>query len=162
MAARLVQQHRAQAVIALRELAGLAGDAVGVHLRPELAAWVMSFDPRIVLITDAMAAAGCADGDYVLGELPVEVKDAIAHIAGTDTIAGSTLTLDRGVVNAIAAGVQPEAALAAATSHPAQYLGLSTVGTFAPGTRADAVVLGEDWSVQRVLYRGAWQDAPAP
>lgn len=133
----------------------------GVHLRPELAAWVMSFDPRIVLITDAMAAAGCADGDYVLGELPVEVKDAIAHIAGTDTIAGSTLTLDRGVANAIAAGVDPQAALAAATSHPAQYLGLAAVGTFAPGARADAVVLGDDWSVQRVLYRGAWQDAPA-
>ncbi len=114
-----------------------------------------------MLITDAMAAAGCADGDYVLGELPVEVKDAIAHIAGTDTIAGSTLTLDRGVANAIAAGVDPQAALAAATSHPAQYLGLAAVGTFAPGARADAVVLGDDWSVQRVLYRGAWQDAPA-
>lgn len=128
----------------------------GIHLRPELAAWVMGANPRIVLITDAMAAAGCDDGDYVLGELPVEVRDHVAHIAGTDTIACSTLTLDQGVVNAIEAGVDPLVALAAATSRPAEYLGLSSVGTFAPGTRADAVVLGPDWSVSRVLYRGAW------
>lgn len=133
----------------------------GIHLRPELASWVMSFDDRIVLITDAMAAAGCADGDYVLGELPVEVRDRVAHIAGTQTIAGSTLTLDRAVENVIAAGVEPLSALQAATSRPAQYLGLSSVGQFAPGARADAVVLDAGWSVQRVLYRGAWLDAVA-
>lgn len=133
----------------------------GVHLRPELASWVMSFDERTVLITDAMAAAGCADGDYVLGELPVEVRGSVAHIAGTQTIAGSTLTLDRAVENAIRAGVAPLVALRAATSRPAQYLGLGSVGQFVPGARADAVVLDASWSVQRVLYRGAWLPAVA-
>lgn len=135
--------------------------ADGVHLRPELVAWVMQVNDRVVLVTDAMAATGCADGAYVLGDLPVEVTDGVAHIAGTNTIAGSTLTLDRAVAHVIAAGVAPEVALQAATSRPARYLGLASVGTFAPGTRADAVVLDAAWSVQRVLYRGSWLDAPS-
>ena len=128
----------------------------GVHLRPELAAWVMSVSDRVVLVTDAMAATGCADGDYVLGDLPVEVVDGVAHIAGTDTIAGSTLVLSRGVQVAIEAGVAPEVALRAATSKAAAYLSLDGVGSFTPGNVADAVVFGSDWSVEKVLVAGSW------
>ncbi len=47
------------------------------------------------LVTDAMAAAGMADGAYRIGPLAVEVAGAVAHLAGTDTIAGSTATMDR-------------------------------------------------------------------
>lgn len=128
----------------------------GVHLRPELAAWVMSVCDRVVLVTDAMAAAGCADGAYMLGDLPVSVQQGVARITGTDTIAGSTLVLSRGVRVAIEAGVAPEVALRAATLNPARYLGLSGVGAFVPGAWADAVVFGLNWSVERVLFRGAW------
>lgn len=155
-------KHRAPGpVLALLEDARVWPELIadGVHVRPELVAWVMHINDRVVLITDAMAATGCADGAYVLGDLPVDVSGGVAHIAGTDTIAGSTLTLDRAVANVIAAGVAPEVALSAATSRPAQYVGLSSVGSFAPGSRADAVVLDASWSVQRVLWRGAWLDA---
>lgn len=128
----------------------------GVHLRPELAGWVMAVSDRVVLVTDAMAAAGCADGDHMLGDLPVEVRGGVARIAGTETIAGSTLVLSQAVGGAIATGVQPEVALRAATLNPARYLGLDGVGQFVPGARADAVVFGEDWSVERVLFKGEW------
>lgn len=128
----------------------------GVHLRPELAAWVMSVSDRVVLVTDAMAATGCADGDYMLGDLPVTVDAGVARIAGTDTIAGSTLVLSRGVQVAIQAGVDPWVALRAATLNPARYLGLTGVGELGPGAWADAVVFGPDWSVEQVMYRGAW------
>ena len=128
----------------------------GVHVAPELAAWVMSVSAQVVLVTDAMAAAGCADGDYGLGDLDVEVRGGVARIAGTDTIAGSTLTLSRAVQVAIEAGVDPVVALRAATSRPARYLSLDDVGSLAPGARADVVAFGPDWSVERVLYRGAW------
>lgn len=128
----------------------------GVHLRPELAAWVMSVSDRVVLVTDAMAAAGCHDGNYLLGDLPVVVDSGVARIAGTDTIAGSTLVLSRGVQVAIEAGVTPEVALRAATLNPARYLDLDAVGEFAPGALADAVVFGPDWSVEKVLHRGVW------
>lgn len=128
----------------------------GVHLRPQLAAWVMGARERAVLITDAMAAAGCADGHYELGDLPVEVEDGVAHIAGTDTIAGSTLVLSRGVRLAIEAGVAPEVALRAATLNPARYLGLESVGELRPGSVADAVAFDAKWNVRKVLQRGAW------
>lgn len=129
----------------------------GVHVRPELVAFVMSTEPdRVVLVTDAMAAAASADGDYVLGELPVQVRDGVARIAGTDTIAGSTLTLDRAVRNAVAAGVPLAQAVRSATALPADYLGLAEVGRLAAGKRADLAVLDDDLQVTRVMHRGAW------
>jgi len=131
----------------------------GVHVRPELVAFVMATEPdRVVLVTDAMAAAAAADGDYVLGELPVEVREGVARIAGTDTIAGSTLTLDRAVRNAVAAGVPLAQAVRSATSLSADYLGLTEVGRIVAGKRADLVVLDESLAAARVLHRGAWLD----
>ena len=50
---------------------------------------------RVSLITDAMAATGMSDGRYELGPLGVDVVDGVARVAGTDTIAGSTATMDR-------------------------------------------------------------------
>ena len=126
----------------------------GVHVHPGLAAWIMSVSERIVLVTDAMAAAGCADGDYTLGSHDVEVRGGVARVAGTDTIAGSTLTLSAAVRHAIGAGVDPEVALRAATANPAAYLGLEGVGVLAPGSCADLVVLSADWSVSHVVQAG--------
>ena len=129
----------------------------GVHVRPELVGFVASTEPdRVVFVTDAMAAAASADGDYVLGELPVEVRDGVARIAGTDTIAGSTLTLDAAVRNAVAVGMPLARAVRAATALPADYLGLPDVGRIAAGARADLAVLDDDLRVARVLHRGTW------
>lgn len=131
--------------------------ADGVHLRPELVAFVASTEPqRVVFVTDAMAAAASDDGDYQLGELPVHVRDGVARIAGTDTIAGSTLTLDQAVRNAVAAGLSLAQAVRAATATPADYLSLTTVGRLTPQRRADVVVLDSELTVSRVMHRGAW------
>jgi N-acetylglucosamine-6-phosphate deacetylase len=134
----------------------------GVHVRPELVAFVMATEPgRVVLVTDAMGAACADDGDYLLGELPVEVREGVARIAGTDTIAGSTLTLDQAVRRCVATGVGLAAAVAAATAVAADYLGLTDVGRLAPGKRADLVVLDDDLQVTRVMQRGRWLRASA-
>ena len=129
----------------------------GVHVRPELVAFVASTEAnRVVFVTDAMAAAAASDGDYVLGELPVEVRDGVARIAGTDTIAGSTLTLDRAVRNAVAAGIPFPQAVRAATSLPADYMSLPDVGRIAVGKRADLAVLDSGLFATRVMQAGAW------
>jgi len=133
----------------------------GVHLDPTLAAYVLRQHPdRAVLITDAMAAAGCPDGAYALGDLPVEVSGGVARVAGTDTIAGSTLTQDAALRVAVAAGVDWAAAVRALTLNPARYLGLQGVGELTPGSWADAVALDERWRVRAVLRRGEWVVAP--
>jgi len=127
----------------------------GIHVHPKLIAHVMATKPeRCVLVTDAMAAAGFDDGDYVLGELPVDVRNGVAHIAGTSTIAGSTLTLDSAVRTAVSAGVDPVVALRAATSHPADYLGLREVGRIEPGFWADLVCLTDELVPTRVMRHG--------
>lgn len=128
----------------------------GTHTHPALVKYIADTHPsRIVLVTDAMAAAGAADGDYVLGTLAVEVRDGVARIAGTDTIAGSTLTLSKAVTNAVRYGVDPLVAVRAATIRPARWLGLDA-GDLVVGGRADAVVLDETWTVTRVLRKGEW------
>lgn len=130
----------------------------GIHVSPELAGFVMRTIPdRVVLVTDAMAAAGAPDGDYMLGELPVEVRDRVARLAGKPTIAGSTLTLDRAVRNAVAQGIPLAQAVRSATSVPADYVNLSGVGRIAVGNKADLVVLDDDAIVAGIMYRGVWQ-----
>ncbi|WP_232547104.1 N-acetylglucosamine-6-phosphate deacetylase [Propioniciclava soli] len=131
--------------------------ADGVHLNPELVRWVFGQAPgRVVLITDALAAAGMPDGHFTSGSLDVDVRDGKALVAGTETIAGSTLVLGDAVRNVIGWGVPWADAVRAATLHPARYLGLDGVGELVPGARADVVALASDWSV-----RGVWKDGAA-
>lgn len=127
-----------------------------VHVHPDLGRFVLeTAGQRGVLVTDAMAATGQPDGDYTLGNLAVQVADGIAKLAGTETIAGSTLTLDKAVRNAVQAGLRLEEALAAATERPAAFLGLSEVGRLEPGLRADLVLLDKrNLQVAEVLQGG--------
>ncbi|MGO7984111.1 N-acetylglucosamine-6-phosphate deacetylase, partial [Rhizobium johnstonii] len=64
----------------------------GVHVHPSVVALAFREAPaRIAMVTDAMAAAGSADGLYGLGSLEVEVKDGVARLVDGGSIAGSTL-----------------------------------------------------------------------
>ncbi|MDR1077313.1 MAG: N-acetylglucosamine-6-phosphate deacetylase [Propionibacteriaceae bacterium] len=110
---------------------------------------------RAVLITDAMAAAGMGDGSYQLGGLPVEVADGVARLAGQSTIAGSTIRLGQAVANLVAAGQPLPQTLAAATSVPATYLGLTEVGRIAPGCWADLVEVSPAGQVRPLLRHGS-------
>jgi N-acetylglucosamine-6-phosphate deacetylase len=129
----------------------------GEHVHPDVAALAFRSTPgHIALVTDAMAAAGSHDGQYVLGSLSVEVHDGIAHLEGTDSLAGSTLTQDRELWVAVErAGVAPVAAVEALTLTPARVLGLDKHhGLLAPGYVADAVQLDAQWTAERVWANG--------
>jgi N-acetylglucosamine-6-phosphate deacetylase len=113
---------------------------------------------NLVLITDAMAAAGMPDGTYRLGELAVTVADGVARLAdGTGAIAGSTATMDLVVRHAITAtGLSVPDVAAAASTTPARRLGLSTeTGALRLGLSADVVLLDETFRVKTVIARGA-------
>jgi N-acetylglucosamine-6-phosphate deacetylase len=130
----------------------------GEHVHPDVVALAFRSAPgRIALITDAMAAAGSSDGDYSLGSLAVEVRNGVAHLAGGDSLAGSTLTQDHALRLAIErVGVAPADAIAALTLTPARVLGLEARhGLLAPGYVADAVQLGAHWQVERVWANGS-------
>ncbi len=100
--------------------------ADGIHVDPRAIAMLFAAAPgRVVLVSDAMSAAAAAPGRYLLGGLDVDVTaDGRAVLAGTPTLAGSTLTLDRAVEVCVAAGVVRDDAVAAASSVPAAVIGL--------------------------------------
>ncbi|MGY1884274.1 N-acetylglucosamine-6-phosphate deacetylase [Blastococcus sp. SYSU DS0753] len=129
----------------------------GHHVHPSVVGLLFAGAPaRVALVSDAMAAAGTGDGRYRLGGADVEVRAGRAVLAGTDTLAGSTLTLDRALRTAVAdVGLDPVVAVTALTRTPARALGLgSRIGRLAPGSVADAVVLDDDWSVRAVWAAG--------
>jgi N-acetylglucosamine-6-phosphate deacetylase len=86
---------------------------------------------RTILVTDAIAAAGQAPGEYQLGSVRVRLDDAgRVAIPGAPGLAGSALAMDRAVANTVRfAGVSLDDALAMASTHPAGYLGVKTAGT---------------------------------
>ena len=128
----------------------------GKHVHPSVAHLAFTAAPgRIALITDSMAAAGSSDGDYTLGDLNVSVRNGLAMLRGTTTIAGSTLTQDRALRIAMRdAHIAPTAAVEALTLTPARALALEQRhGLLAPGFVADAVLLDHEWHVT-----GVWAD----
>ncbi|MFK5632961.1 MULTISPECIES: N-acetylglucosamine-6-phosphate deacetylase [unclassified Ornithinimicrobium] len=137
--------------------------ADGHHVAPEVLLLACRAAPgRVALVTDAMAGAAAADGDYPLGELTSTVRDGVARIGADGPIAGSTLTMDQAVRTLVGAGCDPAEALRSATATPARALGLGGVGVLEPGALADLVVLDDDLSVVRVMRRGRWLPDPSP
>jgi N-acetylglucosamine-6-phosphate deacetylase len=165
-AMRPIDRREPGPVIALLEDDRVTVEVIadGVHVDPALYRHVAhSVGPdRVSLITDAMAATGMTDGSYHLGPVQVDVVDGVARVAGTDTIAGSTATMDRVFRFAVThCGLARDEALMLAVRqssiNPARALGLPCSGVV-PGARADLVLLDPDLAVTGVLHRGSWEE----
>jgi N-acetylglucosamine-6-phosphate deacetylase len=135
--------------------------ADGIHVHPSLWALITRLKPadRLLLVSDAIALAGMGDGQGWIGGLPVEVSDGRVTLAGTTTLAGSVLSLDVAVRNAVAAGIPLPAAVAAASRNPLALLGITDRGRIAVGQRADLVELGDGLDVRGVWTHGLRLDA---
>lgn len=79
---------------------------------------------RLVAVTDAMSAAALGDGEYQIGSLSVNVKDGVAKLAGTTTLAGSTLTMLNAFMNYFQL-VGFEQAVKLTSINPSKILGLN-------------------------------------
>lgn len=153
--------HRAPGVTA----AALLDDRVyteliadGIHVDRALWPLVARLKPveRLLLVSDAIPLAGTGDGRGRLGSLEVEIAGERVTLAGSDTLAGSVLALDKALRNMVESGVALPAAVAAATRNPLEMLGISGRGRLAPGQRADLVELDADLNVRRVMRAGEW------
>ncbi len=157
-AGRAIHQREPGWITAALEEPGMTVELIadGVHVHPALLSDAARLKPgQFVLVTDAMAAAAADDGEYLLGPLQVEVRDGVARVAGTDTIAGSTLTLDKAVRLCVTrAGISLPDAVAAATRTPADLIDRSDLGRLEPGSQADMVALDDGLNVVGVWRRG--------
>ena len=138
----------------------LIGD--GVHLHPDAVRAVYELVGRdsIVFVTDAMAAAGVADGDYVLGGQAVIVQEGRAYLRNEDgstgSLAGGTAHLLDVVRNSWRnSGLPLIDAVYCASMQGAKILGESErIGSLQAGKLADMVVVDENLYPLQVYRRG--------
>jgi N-acetylglucosamine-6-phosphate deacetylase len=86
---------------------------------------------RTILVTDAVAAAAAAPGRYTIGSVDCDLgEDGRVSLPGTPYLAGSSLTMDRAVANTVRfTGLSLDAVIPMASTIPAAYIGMSTIGT---------------------------------
>lgn len=136
----------------------------GIHVHPRavaLAALAKGID-GIALITDSISAAGMPDGEYELEEQHVIISAGSARLAD-GTLAGSMLTLERGVANFAAWAKVPLAdAVRSATEVPARVIGLSsTRGRISRGRDADLTAFDSDHRLLWTMVGGALHEPAA-
>ena len=128
----------------------------GHHVAELMCRLVFQATPdRVVLVTDATAAAAMPEGRYRLGGRHVVVDAAGRPPRLADgTLAGSVLTLDQAVRNAVSYGLDPGAALQAASGTPARLLGRADIGQLRVGGHADLVWWSDDLRPQHIWLDG--------
>ncbi len=140
----------------------LIGD--GVHVHPALYRLAaVCAAGGLALVTDATEAAGMPDGRHRLGDVNVDVRRGVVTLAGTDTLAGGTATMDGLFRFALqhTASVGDAALLEAAaqcSTAAAGALGLDDIGRLETGAWADLVVLDGNTVPRAVLRQGRWVD----
>ncbi|ORX93959.1 hypothetical protein K493DRAFT_315720 [Basidiobolus meristosporus CBS 931.73] len=133
----------------------------GIHSHPNSVKIAYDSHPDgVILVTDAMSAAGLPPGKYYLGNMSVDKSSDRVYITGTKTLAGSVVTIDECVQNFQKfTGCSVVEAIEAATLHPAKALGIThKKGTFKDGADADIVFLDDELNVKRVFVSG--QEVP--
>lgn len=115
---------------------------------------------RINLITDATSLAGLPDGEY--GEAPNRAVTKIGGkivLAGTDTLAGSALTMNMVYQNAAKYAPLTLSELSKITSlNAAKILGKEAdIGSLEVGKLADLVLLDTESKVCATMIEGEWK-----
>jgi N-acetylglucosamine-6-phosphate deacetylase len=128
----------------------------GIHVDPMMVRLFFKAKDkdRIILVTDGMSATGMPDGTYMLGDMEVEVRDGRCTSDGV--LAGSVLTLDRGVQNLVEfTGANLDTAVAAATRNPSQLMGIeNNWGSLDVGRIANITVLSQSAEVIQTFLAG--------
>jgi N-acetylglucosamine-6-phosphate deacetylase len=131
--------------------------ADGFHVHPDLFKLLLRDKPidKIVLVTDALKPTEQARGPFFANGEEVVFRDGVFHRKSDDVIAGSALTMIRGVQNLVSFGFSLEDAVKAAGANPAQVMRYRQKGTIIPGNDADLTVFDKNFSVLATLVGGA-------
>jgi N-acetylglucosamine-6-phosphate deacetylase len=133
---------------------GIIADGVHVHEAALRLAHRAKGSEGLILVTDAMQAAGMPPGDYELGQRKVHLEDGAVRLPD-GTLAGSALTMDEAVRNAIRFLVVSLAqAVRMAAETPAAALNLDGKGKIAVGCDADFVLLDSEGTVLETIVAG--------
>lgn len=130
--------------------------ADGVHVHPDLIKLLARDKPidKIVLITDALKPTEQKTGPFIANGEEVEFVDGCFHRKTDGVIAGSALTMIRGVKNLVSFGFPVENAVRLATTNPAQVMQYRKKGALIPGFDADITVFDKNYEILLTLVGG--------
>ena len=130
----------------------------GHHVHPAAAEILIQTKTpeKTALITDCMRAGGMPEGEYTLGEFPVDVKDGAARLISNGSLAGSILQLFDGVKNVVDWDIATvEEAIKMASFVPAQSVKIEDrCGSIQSGLAADFLVLSPDMTLLETYLDG--------
>lgn len=133
--------------------------ADGVHIHPDLFKLLLKDKPleKIVLVTDSLTpteqdgAVLTANGEQVVFE------GGCFHRAADGVIAGSALTMIRGVKNLVSFGFSVSDAVRAASSTPASIMRYTKKGMIIPGYDADIIVFDKQFNILASIVDGVFK-----
>jgi len=130
--------------------------ADGFHIHPDLYKLLLRDKPveRIVLITDALKPTEQAKGPFFANGEEVILSGGVFHRKADNVIAGSALTMFKGVQNLVNFGFSFEDAVKTASFNPAQVMRYQNKGAIIPGYDADLVVFSRNFKMMAVFARG--------
>lgn len=126
------------------------------HIHPALYSLLYKIKKdKLIIITDCLRSGGLSDGEYTLGGQKIILKGIECRLED-GTIAGSVLTLNKGVYNVIANSdlTVPEA-VACASINPATAIGVADrKGSIEIGKDADIIIADEFFNIQKTIIGG--------
>lgn len=128
----------------------------GIHIHPTVMKMVYKMmGDHLMVISDSMSAAGLQDGEYVLGGLPVYVREGKATLKD-GTIAGSTTDMLKEMgVWMDQCGLTMEEILPCMTIHQAKAVHMEDkIGSIENGKAADLVIISPEREIKAVYKNG--------
>jgi N-acetylglucosamine-6-phosphate deacetylase len=134
----------------------------GIHVSPEFVRlWLrVKGSNHAILVTDGISATGMPEGNFLLGNIEVTVANGRCLLTtdlanGTETLAGSVLTMDHAVANLQRyTGAPLATAVHLASRNPAHMLGLPHLTEIAPGRPANFNVFSAQGLLQQTILQG--------
>ena len=130
--------------------------ADGYHVHPDLFKLLLRDKPidKIVLVTDALKPTEQSQGPFFANGEEVVFRDGVFHRKIDDVIAGSSLTMIRGIKNLLSLGFGLEDAVKTSGFNPAQVMRYARKGALIPGRDADLTVFDREFKVLAVMVGG--------
>lgn len=149
--------HRKPGIIAAAMDAGASVELIcdGLHIHPAAIRLAHKlYGDKLNLVSDSLRCAGMPDGDYELGGQPITLAGGVARLTGTDTLAGSSISMLDALRNVVRFGLPLTDAVYAASTAPAEAARLTDVGSLQAGKCADIVILDKDLGLKAVFVDG--------
>jgi N-acetylglucosamine-6-phosphate deacetylase len=126
------------------------------HIHPDLLQLLLRDKPieKIILITDGLKPTGQKEGPFFANGEEVVFHDGAFHRVSDGIIAGSGLTMIRGIKNLVSAGFSLVDAVKTATINPAQVMRYTGQGALIPGKLADITVFSKNFDIRLVIAGG--------